>query len=91
MPSLNVNALLSPSVNVSTNVNPVRVVFPVFSTVIVNVTWSPAPVLPFPLSKITGVLVTSIEDTYEVLTIVGSFVGSSSASSPSVVLSPSSL
>ena len=38
VPSLNVNGLSSPSVNVSTKVRPVRVVFPVFSIVIVYVT-----------------------------------------------------
>ena len=73
---VNVKAFPLKSLKVSLTTIPFKAVLPVFSTVIRNVIVSPRPVVPFPLSTIVAVLVTSIEDcgvTVVSIVIVASF------------------
>ena len=72
-----------PSVRVSANVNPVKVTFPLFSTLIRYTTESPAPVFPSPLSDNVNVLVTSIVGEAVIFISVESSVVLPSVSSPS--------
>ena len=80
-----------PSVRVSTIPTPVRSVLPVFLTVILYTITSPALVAPSPfVSTKMFVLVTSIDESVVVKTIVGSLVVLPSLSSPSSAISVTS-
>ena len=72
------------SVSVSVNVIPVRVTFPLFSTVIVYLITSPVSVIPFELASVTvAVLVASIAGAGDIAVSVASSVVFPSVSSPS--------
>ena len=77
------NELPSPSVNVSIKLSPVKVTFPLFSTLITYVILSPKSLIPLEFTSLTlAVLVTSIIGFNVIDTFVESSVVFPSASFP---------